>query len=132
MNFIFFKEKQKILPYIFGGFLFLADRIFKWLANNYVIDSFTNRYFLFSIPARPIVIFGTSIIILAVVIVLWKRDYNPALGFIILGGLSNLFDRFMYDGGVIDYIFIIPFAPFNLADGLIVIGIVWYLWSERE
>src|SRR3989344_9589723 len=125
MNFIFFKEKQKILPYIFGGFLFLADRIFKWLANNYVIDFFTNRYFLFSIPARPIVIYGTSIIILAIVIVLWKRDYNPALGFIIAGGLSNLFDRFTNDGGVIDYIFIIPMAPANIADIMIVAGIIW-------
>lgn len=115
-----------------GVVLFLADRVFKWLAVNGKIDFFANRYFIFSLPARPIIIFSTSIIILAGVIILWQRDYNPALWFVMLGGSSNLLDRFLYDGGVIDYIFFIPMAPTNLADAMIMFGVVWYFFKKRK
>ncbi len=125
MNFIFFKEKQKILPYIFGGILFLLNQYLRHLALIGKIKYFPNRFFVFGLPSSPIVIVSASIIILGLVIFLWRRTRHPALILIIIGGASNVFDRLVY-GGVIDYIFIIPFAPFNLADGLIVIGIVWY------
>ena len=122
---------QKHSPILIGGVLFLVDRVFKRLALHDRIASFSNYDWVFGVPALPEIIVVVNVLILVAVLVLWHRHQHPALLFILIGGLSNLSDRFMY-GSVIDYIFIIPFAPFNLADGLIVIGIVWYLWSERE
>jgi signal peptidase II len=49
---------------------------------------------------------------------------------IILGGIvGNLFDRLLYNG-VIDYIEISNFPVFNLADSLIVLGIILLIIKE--
>ena len=50
------------------------------------------------------------------------------LGMIIVGAFSNLIDRLRY-GFVIDYINVVWFTVFNLADSLITIGVVLLLWS---
>lgn len=131
MNFIFFKEKQKVLPYIFGGFLFLADRVLKCLAVQEPLPFFRNNGLVFSLPVGKMLALAVSIGIWLIVVVAWQRKPNPALLFIIIGGASNIIDRVRY-GGVIDYIFIIPFAPFNLADVMILAGIVIFFLSSRK
>lgn len=50
---------------------------------------------------------------------------------IILGGASNVFDRFAY-GGVIDYVYIPRLATINLADILILIGLVGLLLKNEK
>lgn len=109
----------------------MVDRVFKHLALHEQIASYTNYDWAFGIRALPEIIMVVNILILVAVLIWWHRHEHPALLFILIGGLSNLADRFMY-GSVIDYIFTIPFAPFNLADGLILIGIIWYWWSEYQ
>ena len=48
------------------------------------------------------------------------------LSLIILGALSNLLDRLIF-GYVIDYINIFIWPVFNLADAMIVVGIIFYI-----
>lgn len=122
---------QKYFPIIIGGFLFLADRIVKRYALHEQIASYSNHDWVFGVPALSEIIIGVSVAILVAVLMLWQRYQHPGLLFILIGGLSNVADRLLY-GSVIDYIFIIPFAPFNLADGLIVIGIIWYWLKLRK
>lgn len=50
---------------------------------------------------------------------------------ILLGGLSNVYDRFAF-GGVIDYVEILGFATINLADILILAGLVFLFDSMRH
>ncbi len=71
---------------------------------------------------------------------LWRlrKDLGSAAALgviaIILGGVSNLFDRFAY-GAVIDYVVVEHWQSFNLADGLIVLGsmliLVYFLRPTR-
>lgn len=65
----------------------------------------------------------------------WKLSIDNsrscAILFIILGGASNVFDRFAYNG-VIDIINILGFATTNLADLLIVVGIIELLRTKSN
>lgn len=127
-----FKTIQKYSPAMSGGVLFLVDRLFKWLAVDLVkLPYFGNQGLIFSLPVKPLVALPINIFILIIVILVWRKNHHPAFLLIILGGIGNLIDRLIY-GSVIDYIFVSSRAPFNLADGLIVIGIVWYLLSSRR
>lgn len=57
-----------------------------------------------------------------------ENDYLE-LGIILGGIVGNLFDRLLYNG-VIDYIEISNFPVFNLADSLIVLGIILLIIKE--
>ena len=57
-----------------------------------------------------------------------ENDYFE-LGIILGGIVGNLFDRLLYNG-VIDYIEISNFPVFNLADSLIVLGIILLIIKE--
>jgi len=70
------------------------------------------------------------VLLLLIFLFLWsfkKKDFLLTTGFslIILAGLSNFFDR-LYFGYVIDWIriFILPISIFNIADIMIIGGIV--------
>ncbi len=65
--------------------------------------------------------------------ILWHKekfkDYAPALGLLMGGGVSNLLDRFLH-GGVVDYVYWhcgFDFAIFNFADVMIDLGVLWIL-----
>ena len=55
---------------------------------------------------------------------------NRPLLLIFLGGLSNVFDRFAY-GGVIDYVEILGLASINVADIMILGGLVGLILKTR-
>jgi signal peptidase II len=57
------------------------------------------------------------------------------VGMVLAGAVSNLIDRLRYGGGVVDYIDVSFYTVFNLADGLIFIGLVllvWYYWKYSD
>jgi lipoprotein signal peptidase len=54
-----------------------------------------------------------------------------AYGLIILGGVSNIFDRLFY-GYTVDYVAFLNFSFFNLADGMILAGIVLLLAANKK
>ena len=52
-----------------------------------------------------------------------------ALALILAGAIGNFIDRVLY-GGVTDFIAVMQFPVFNVADSLITVGVVFYLWNE--
>jgi len=96
-------------------------------------------FFFGFIPVNGLIFSVVLIIIWLVLCVLFVRfirqnklSFATYLGFILLGGLSNIIDRVWY-GGVVDYIVIGNFPIFNLSDVCIVIGaggIAWHLFHK--
>lgn len=89
-----------------------------------------NYYIAFSLPLAGRILMVLLIIIILALIVsslfYWfKHQYDKSvlLFLIILGASSNLFDRLKY-GYVIDYLDLKYFTVFNLADVMIVSGVV--------
>lgn len=101
------------------------------LVDGILSFNFTKNYQLaFSIPLNgTITIIITAAIFLALVIyynsLLRKKEYlkSGAVLLIAYGAASNLFDRLSY-GFVIDYFDLKYFTVFNLADMMIVAGVI--------
>ncbi len=141
---MFLTYLKRMAPYIIIAILFLiADRLFKSLAvneffgktfalvGNLLVINYTRNYQLaFSLPFSNswaiILIFIISAgILFYLLILLTRKSYAKAgiLIFIILGAASNLYDRIVY-GYVIDYLDLKYFTVFNVADIMIVGGII--------
>jgi len=110
------------------GFYFLG----KFLQIIYT----PNQNVAFSLPLPQILIIVMVIVILVVLSYLWRLSLLnknlwqlTAFSLIILGALSNLIDRLIF-GFVIDYINIFIWPVFNLADCMIVVGVLTYILSE--
>jgi len=107
--------------------LFFLDRILKFVFFKFYPDVvFLNKGFAFGLPFdNSKISFVMLIVILFLLYLFFIKKYYPIL-MILLGAISNLFDRFFYDG-VIDYINI-PFGGvINLADAMIFAGAVFLL-----
>jgi len=129
------------------GIVFLIDRVSKYAAQNLpdgkvfsVLPGLDFGYFLnpalFFFPAWRFVpwLALTVFITMAILFIIKLQEYRSthtktigywllAIGSILLGGGSNVFDRFAYDG-VIDIIHIAGLATINLADILILLGLI--------
>ena len=134
-------KKNKALVLFVIGLLFL-DRLSKWfiLKNP---DFYLGRFIELKLfKNSDLYFFSLNLILLnliigAVLLLLVFFFFNPhyqrkfgvrartGLSLIILGGLSNFFDR-LYFGYVIDWIriFILPISIFNIADVMIIGGII--------
>ena len=91
----------------------------------------------FSLPWSAAFNFIIALLIISL-IVAWLRFKKQGqwlsagwLLFVILGATSNLYDRFKY-GAVIDYLDLKYFSVFNLADVLICLGALGFIWLERR
>ena len=124
----------------------IADRFLKTLALNLGHETTIIKHWLeFSLiknsNAAFSLTFGFDVIWLAIIITLlalaWlnrslrKKNYlkSLALAMLILGALSNIYDRLIY-GAVIDYFNFANLNIFNLADCLIVTAAIILLWQE--
>ncbi len=120
--------------------LIILDRLSKWFVLNHPNFYLGNliELELFKNPNLYFISFNSTLLyflIGAVLLLLlflffrsWqKKDFLLTTGFslIILGGLSNFFDRIFF-GYVIDWmkIFILPISIFNIADLMIIGGII--------
>ncbi|MBZ9572277.1 signal peptidase II [Patescibacteria group bacterium] len=122
-------NRARFLVFLALG-LIILDRLTKWLA----LDSellFKNPK-LYFIPLNSSLLYfligAVTLLLLFLFFRSWqKKDFLLITGFslIILGGLSNLFDR-IYFGYVIDWIkvFFLPISIFNIADLMIIGGII--------
>ncbi|MDD5340832.1 MAG: signal peptidase II [Patescibacteria group bacterium] len=94
------------------------------------IGFFTNLNLAFGLPLPQSVIMVFIFLILIVLGYLWWRDLILgnlwqvfSVSLIILGALSNFIDRLIF-GFVIDYINVFIWPVFNLADAMIVVGVI--------
>ncbi|MDO8668163.1 MAG: signal peptidase II [bacterium] len=143
LNFISIKKIVAIYTAII--FFIAADRWFKVLAianQGRQIDLIgdilkfnyqANYYIAFSLPLAGQVLEILLVLIISALIFsgldYWFRHkYSEAilLSLIVLGAISNLFDRLKY-GYVIDYLNLKYFTVFNLADALIVFGVIFLI-----
>lgn len=129
-----------------GVFVF-ADRWLKWLAfSGRMYDFGFGKFFLvkndalvFSWPAPNNVaialMFAAIIVVMYLMWRIWRlRRMAATLGcvLIILGAISNLYDRIYY-GFVIDWGFFGRWWPvFNLADVMIAVGVILLIVKTRQ
>lgn len=98
-----------------------------WIPGLLGLERFENRGLAFGIPAGtifPILLSLAALAFLAYHLARRKRGRWTALasGLVVLGALSNLYDR-MTLGYVVDYLRIGPWSLVNLADGMVVAGL---------
>lgn len=113
------KEKRKL---VLLGFFLLLDRISKFVALKYGL-ALVNKGISFGI------ILPLSLIIMAALIAIFlvvRGRFGLSGGMIVGGGVSNLIDRIIYNGAV-DFIKFPFISVFNLADVLIVSGVMIFL-----
>lgn len=130
---------------------FIADRYLKILAldqalrpplkliGNFFLFSFTPNYYMaFSLPLSGIIL--NSIIIAVIlgliylIFYLILNDYKPKSSIILLtiilfGAISNILDRISC-GYVIDYFELRYFTVFNLADAMISLGAIFFVFNS--
>mgnify|MGYP001574935943 CR=1 FL=1 len=114
------------------------ERQFNLIGEILKFNYQANHYIAFSLPLAGRVLIVLLILIISVLILLglfywFKHQYDKSalLFLIVLGAGSNLFDRLKY-GQVIDYLDLKYFTVFNLADAMIVIGVILLIIILRE
>lgn len=146
-----FKKKQilHIAIILIIAIFFVIDRFLKKIALeigfgekiSIINDVFSfslakNEYIAFSLPLSGPLLMPIIVIIILTLIafVSWTIYKNKtitldslALTFIIFGAISNMVDRYQYKY-VIDYFSLTNFSVFNLADIMISIGTIFYIF----
>lgn len=137
-----FSIKKGLAPYFYLVSVFLLlDRLFKWLVLKYP-DFYSNQFFelklfkntkLYFISLNQYLLYFLIGTVLLIFIILFFKTKNPGFFLIILGGLSNFFDRICF-GYVIDYLrlSILPISFFNIADLMIIVGILFILFHNLK
>ncbi|MBU0706990.1 signal peptidase II [Patescibacteria group bacterium] len=121
--------------------LFFSDRLGKLISQlNVNTNVIINKCFAFGYYPNQGIGFGiqmnkTIIIVTSVIIILglagwlvhvWNKEYAMqawGISFIVAGATNNLLDRIFF-GHVIDYIKLFDWSLFNLADVMIVVGLI--------
>jgi signal peptidase II len=130
---------------VWAIFLFLfLDRLSKryilghpnfYLGDFIDLRLFENRsfYFISFGKLTNVLIILASTAVLLLILILFLKTSATGLLFIILGGASNLFDRIYY-GFAIDWIklFFLPFSVFNIADLIIIAGILCLIFNLKK
>ena len=114
------KKKRAIIL----GSLFLLDQVSKYHALKYGFG-FINEGVFLGFLLHCFIVPLLIIFLLLSIIYYYKFQGGIFLTLIIVGGISNLIDRFVY-GGVIDFISLWRLPIFNLADVMIVVGTAWF------
>ena len=139
-------QKNRLLIYILGGFLFSLDQALKYLARINPTNIFVWKKILgweyyenigaaFNLPLpNSLVILLTPIIIFGMIVFFLKKKNNnfindPGTILIILGAVSNYIDRILF-GITIDYIRILT-SVINLADVMIVAGVILLILESK-
>jgi signal peptidase II len=139
---MFYNIKKMTALYLAVIFFVVLDRFLKVLAftgqneelrivSDILKFNFTTNYYIaFSLPlfGRLVLVIITLIILGLIVyalVIIKKHKYIQLipLTIIIFGASSNLYDRIRY-GFVIDYLDLKYFTVFNLADAMIVVGVM--------
>ncbi|KKP59502.1 MAG: Lipoprotein signal peptidase [Candidatus Magasanikbacteria bacterium GW2011_GWC2_34_16] len=138
-------KNKKIVFYFIAPILFLLDQSLKWQAlHNWNTSHLINKYFgwqpflnsgiAFGIPLPSwlIILITIPIIFLLIYLLIKNKNifYTVAYLLIILGAISNLADRLLYNNTV-DYLQILT-GVINLGDVMIVFGFVIYICNLKK
>lgn len=105
--------------------------------NILLIKLFKNPYLAFSIPAPLFLIMAISLLAISLLVYLFIKNYkhhslaSGAIFLILLGAVSNFADR-ISAGAVIDYIHLFFLPIFNIADIMILSGIIFFLFAYEQ
>lgn len=126
---LFFLDRYLKISAPSGGDFFIIPKFFRF-------TFFANRAGAFGLPFNGIFIIAASAIIIIFLIIFAARAFQRrntllfgGLLIVILGALSNLFDRLAYQF-VIDCFYLWPISYFNLADMMIGAGIIILCWQK--
>jgi len=141
-------KMKMIINYLVIIFFVVLDRFFKMIAmdgflndRSIVADFFKfnfakNYYIAFSLPISGLLLLILNGLIIVFLVYFYLNYFKEkkffvslVLFLIILGSLSNYFDRLKY-GYVIDYFDLKYFTVFNVADCLIILGGIVFLWHQ--
>lgn len=126
-------------------FVLVADRLLKSAAlrgaavggDLVAFRLFLNKGLAFSLSPPPLLFWSALLLGLVALVLVFAQAWRgrpilvvPLL-VVAVGALSNLWDRFTA-GAVIDYIVFLRQGAINLADVLIVGGLVWIIFLERR
>jgi signal peptidase II len=146
---MYFTEHWKTVGfYLTAVFLLVLDRWLKVLAlhnfstsllGNVLKFNFVKNYYIaFSLPISGVwlnLLIGLIILVLIYYFIwLFKKPSRLEAGFIflvILGAISNLFDRVSF-GFVVDYFDLSYFTIFNLADVMICLGVLGFIFGIKN
>jgi len=114
---------------LFGFGILIFDQVSKFL----VLRFFPNLVLLNQNGSWGVLPWWTSIIGIVFLgfYIFYKKYYNFLIFVILFAGLSNLFDRVLYNG-VVDFIKIGNFPVFNFADVFISLGVVMLIYKESK
>ncbi|MDQ7982590.1 MAG: signal peptidase II [Spiroplasma sp.] len=140
------KIKAKIITVVVLMFLIVFDQVIKWVVKEnlqldqelIMIPGFINLQYVinhgsaFGLNQGKTILLMTFAFIIAVILLTWwvfsrHTSHMVAIIFVLGGTIGNLIDRFLNDGGVIDFLKWDMFQPktiFNLADVMVTIGII--------
>lgn len=93
----------------------------RWLSWKFFANP--NLAFSLSFPQSLTILVSILILVSLIVLVYKKPTYFFSTSLIFLGAFSNLLDRLSHSF-VIDYFYLYPISYFNLADGLIFLGVI--------
>lgn len=140
-------SRKYIKPIAIALLLFVFDRALKYIFVNRFVDKVglldwlglelkMNDGLAFGfLSGHGLIISLVGIIIFLYFLYLYFNIFKNSewslvgLGMVLSGALSNLLDRFIYDGYVVDYINVTFYSVFNVADVAIVVGLVILLFN---
>lgn len=112
---------------------YLKDKEISIINDIFKLKLSYNEGIAFSIPLTGKLLIIITIFTILFIIFIRIKETNQNLflywDMVIAGGLGNLFERFFF-GKVTDFISILNFPIFNIADMLIFLGIVGILFSK--
>lgn len=132
---------KRFWPLIAASAVFVIDRLLKLSVRDglktslgpFEIVQYRNDGLIFSLPVPYWLAVGLMLTAAGLIIlVLWRQqNHRPErwpIALLLVGALSNIYDRVAY-GYIVDYVYLGPRWPiFNLADSALTVGIIWFLW----
>ena len=140
------KKKPWLLWYGVAVSFFIVDRFLKYLVITnvffhpttfFAFTLFKNKGIAFSLPLSSVIFWPVAICIFlflgAFFLRLFRKEPLEAsfLFCVFLGAASNLFDKYFY-GAIIDYAIFFNRSAVNIADGMIIVGLIPFLFLRKK
>jgi len=111
--------------------LFAFDKFIKALLFSTSSTLYINKGVLLGVSIDPGVFSILSIILLGLFILIYRKGSNQKIyiKMIAIGALMNISDRFIW-GGVVDYINIFGILIINIADVIMLVGIINLIYTK--